>query len=138
METNLHRLAVFMLGLALLVGALHLLESVFPGLITHEGVPPLLTFLAGFLPALGAAIAAIINQAEFRRIAKRSKSMAGQLKTLLASVKVAKDRIAGPAGPGHPQPSVITNALMTQATHLMMSEVLDWRVVFQDRPLDVT
>lgn len=132
-EHRLHRLGVTLLSITLLAGALH-----FWAPISHAMSPPMvgsLIFVCGFLPALGAALAGIGNQAEFRRVAKRSTAMhehfeqlAAQMRELLAAVKT-----------GAPRPRQVSDEageLALRATEYMINEVLDWRVVFIDRPLD--
>lgn len=80
---------------------------------------------AAWLPAAGAALAAINNQGEFARIAKRSRAMAGRLKE--HHEKLSKDGVAGRSS------EVAEDALRVAQT--MVDEVLDWRLVFLDRPL---
>jgi hypothetical protein len=87
-----------------------------------------LSFIAAFLPALGAAMAAIRSQGEFQRVIQRSRAMSdelGQLAQAVASV---------PARPNELN-SQLLQQLVEQTTRLMYNEVLDWRIVFQDRPL---
>ena len=85
-------------------------------------------FCAAFLPALGAAMAAIRSQGEFHRVVQRSRAMYAELEKLIEAVA------------GVPrQPNELNSQLLQQAvvqtTRLMYNEVLDWRIVFQDRPL---
>ncbi len=89
-----------------------------------------LTFCCGFLPALGAAMAGIANQGEFRRITRRSRAMRDQLARLQAD---AQGMLAA-AGPGQ-QRSAAVGRLGREIARLMITEVLDWRVVFLDQPL---
>jgi len=84
----------------------------------------LLFFAAGF-PAVGAALAAISNQAEFARIAKRSHAMAGRLQQEVDKL----DKYSATVRSGQ----VAEDALRVAQT--MVDEVLDWRLVFLDRPL---
>ncbi|UCF69121.1 MAG: hypothetical protein JSV80_07510 [Acidobacteriota bacterium] len=92
----------------------------------------LLAVLCAVLPAMGAALAGINNQGEFGRIAKRSRAMTERL------VKLDERAEQLLAREGHSQarplrsPEVI--ALTSDLARLMVDEVLDWRVVFQDRP----
>jgi hypothetical protein len=80
------------------------------------------------LPAIGAALAAIRNQGEFRRIAQRSVAMREELEEL----KLALCQIAPRA---HELKSQEMRRVMEQIARLMINETLDWRIVFQDRPL---
>jgi hypothetical protein len=87
-----------------------------------------LMFCAAFLPALGAVMAAIRSQGEFHRVVERSRAMQEALAQL--SQAVAKVPV---------RPNELNSQLLQQAaeqtTRLMYNEVLDWRIVFQDRPL---
>jgi hypothetical protein len=94
----------------------------------------MLTFACGFLPALGAAMAAISNQGEFRRVARRSKAMSKQLATLLMHIEKLETGIQQPRATGAQQHSRLTGALASEVARLLVNEVLDWRVVFLDRP----
>jgi hypothetical protein len=87
-----------------------------------------LMFVAAFLPALGAAMAAIRSQGEFHRVVQRSRAMGdelGQLRQAVANV---------PTRPAELNSQLLQQAV-EQTTRLMYNEVLDWRIVFQDRPL---
>jgi hypothetical protein len=87
-----------------------------------------MTLLCAFLPALGAAFAAIRSQCEALRLAQRSQAMEEELKELqfdLAKVATAENKLN----------SVQLRACADQVSELMTRELLDWRVVFQDRPL---
>jgi hypothetical protein len=121
-EKAMHGGGVALLGVTLLACGLHLL----PGF--HLPMSPLvLTFLCGFLPALGAALAGINNQGEFRRITRRSKAMADHFPTLDAEAARLQD-------PKRPLASGEVSTLAQQTARLMVDEVLDWRVVLLDRP----
>ena len=94
-----------------------------------------LVFLCGFLPALGAAVAGISNQGEFRRIAKRSDAMQQRFADLGARARVLIDRMTSPQAAGRIPPSREASELAAQTAQLMVEKVLDWRVVFIDQPL---
>lgn len=87
-----------------------------------------LIFCAAFLPALGAAMAAIRSQAEFHRVVKRSRAMHSELEKL--SIAVEALPVEGKA-----LNSQALQREVERSTRLMYNEVLDWRIVFQDRPL---
>lgn len=87
-----------------------------------------LTFLCAFLPAVGAALAAINNQGEFTRIAKRSRAMAERLEQIRGEIQTQLSPSANPT-------SGEAVAFGLRVAQLMVDEVLDWRVVFLDRPL---
>jgi len=87
-----------------------------------------MTMFCAFLPALGAAFAAIRSHGELQRLAQRSKAMEetlSHLKLDLASVPIT----------GHSLNSQKLRYQADRVSDLMTSEMLDWRVVFQDRPL---
>jgi hypothetical protein len=85
----------------------------------------LLTFCAAFFPAFGAAIYGIRNQGEFQRIAERSGAMSVELdrteKAVMDPDTVLSSSTLGQAA--------------DEAVEIMAAEVLDWRIVFQARPL---
>ncbi|MBN1566848.1 MAG: DUF4231 domain-containing protein [Acidobacteria bacterium] len=100
--------------------------------ITMEMLPVwagiLLITLNAVLPAFGAAIAAIRSQGEFHRIAQRSLAMYEELDDL----KLALSQIAAC---GNELKSQDMRRIIDQTARLMINETLDWRIVFQDRPL---
>jgi hypothetical protein len=105
-----------------------------PYLPRIDWASPMLTFFAAFLPALGAALAGIANQGEFRRIARRSMAMKEQLDRFLREAAVVRGRLhSGAIAPA--QSFDEAAALSADAARLLINEVLDWRVVVLDRPL---
>lgn len=124
-EDRLHRSIATLLGLTILACLLHLVHAPVPG---H-----LLLFFCGFLPALGGALAAINNHGEFRRVARRSHAMHRSLSVLIKRIDALLDRITndGPTGS-----SFFTEVreLTENAADQLVREVLDWRVLFLDRP----
>jgi hypothetical protein len=132
-EHTLHSFGIGLLVFVLCCCAVHLLPSF--GLHLPEWLPPLLTFFCGFFPALGAALAGILDQGEFRRVGKRSESMCQQLPFLIAEIEKLRSKInANPSVPSHAFASEAT-ALLANAARFLIHEVLDWRLVFLDRPL---
>jgi hypothetical protein len=132
-EKRLHLTGLVLLWATVLAVGLHLLFALAPAL-APPWLPRALTFLCGFLPALGAALYGITNQGEFRRIEKRSRAMGEHLKDLHERARDLKqDLERGQAQDGLPSRRVV--ALATDVAQLMAGEVLDWRVVFLDRPL---
>lgn len=96
--------------------------------VRHEGWDRWLTFCAAFLPALGAAVAAIRSQGEFHRVVQRSRGMGEELEQLreaVANLPVRSNELN----------SRLLQQAAEQTTRLMYNEVLDWRIVFQERPL---
>lgn len=123
MEARLDRCCLVLLGLTLVCCVLHLSHVLLPGYT--------LIFACGFLPALGAALAGINNQGEFRRIAKRSRAMVEHLERLLSDLASLRTEIEKGSTRSF-GPEVRTFA--RQAAGLLLSEVLDWRVLVLDRP----
>lgn len=87
-----------------------------------------MTVLCAFLPALGAAFAAIRSHSEVQRLAQRSKAMEDTLTQFQAD-------IAAVPITGNALNSVKLRSHANRVNDLMTNEMLDWRVVFQDRPL---
>ncbi len=119
---RLHLATVLALVISVLVVLAHLLLQVSPA---WKGW---LTLASAGFPALGAALAGIANQGEFARVAKRSSAMRQRFEQF--KKQIAELRAAG-AG----LTSAAVTALATEIAQLMVDEVLDWRVVFLDRPL---
>jgi len=137
-EKRLHYWGFLLLLFTLVCCVLHFLPTFWPG--HHEnfscGLDAWLTFFCGFLPALGAALAGIFNQGEFRRIAKRSEAMAQQLGRVLDKVTELHEEIDASPMPPDRQFSPRVGALASDTARLLVSEILDWRVVFLDQPLN--
>jgi hypothetical protein len=134
-ERRLHVSGLALLGVTVVACTTHLVL----GAGTMPASPQVLgtlVFLAGFLPAMGAAVAGINNQGEFRRLAMRSEAMLRRLEELEARARALAKRIESTAVSGWcPGASGEASDLAAQAAQLMLNEVLDWRVVFLDRPL---
>jgi len=129
-EQRLHKGGIWMLGLTLAACTIHLLPNLISGFREPHRLPRWLVFLCGFLPALGAAFAGILNQGEFRRLGKRS-----------AAMHMALTRLQRELAPTSPlaAPGQRLNHLARisrRVSQLMTEEVMDWRVVFKDRPLE--
>lgn len=134
-EHRLHVLELILLTLTLLCCGQHLAQS-FSSNWFHVS-SPLLTFCCGVFPAAGAALAGISNQGEFRRIAQRSASMAQRLEQHLKKVQHLQAQLDKPDAP-QKQLSAEIAAVAGDTARTMVNEVLDWRVIFQDRPLKTT
>jgi hypothetical protein len=129
-EHRLHVTDMAFFSATLVCCALHLVH----GFWLHEAhIGHWLTFCCGFFPAVGAALAGIGNQGEFRRIAQRSKSMAERLEQQLEKLAAIEHRLQQPS-PARPQLSTELAGLASEAAQTMVNEVLDWRIIFQDRP----
>lgn len=84
-----------------------------------------LTLFAACLPALGAAIAGILSQGEFARIANRSEGMEEHLRDIADTL----DK--------HTDATVLELAQQAQsAIDTMSQELFDWRVIFRAKPLE--
>jgi hypothetical protein len=91
-------------------------------------MPGWLTLLCAFLPAAGAACAAIRGFAETHRITQRSRAMQDAL------TKLQEELAAVPVG-GNALNLQRLRDCADRVSDLMIRETLDWRVVFKGRPL---
>ena len=90
-----------------------------------ERLELVLSILSGLLPAAGAALAGILSQGEFQRIAERSQSMAAYLTDFAESLGCETDL------------SVAELARQAQQIiELLSQELFDWRVIFRSKPLE--
>lgn len=93
-----------------------------------EAVGRWLVLLSAFLPALGAALANINNQGEFRRFAKRSLAMVERLRRHSEAIALFRLDLARPGGLPMTRVTGLANAL----TEAMVDENMEWRVVSLD------
>jgi hypothetical protein len=142
MERRLHRASIGLLFSTLVACLFHLVvgikgESSGPGWLPLflASIGGLLTVISGFFPALGAGLAAIVNQGEFRSLAKRSEAMSQQLDRLKKQIVSLHEEIANTADSATKQYSNRADALASNTAGLLINEVLDWRVVLLDQPL---
>jgi hypothetical protein len=136
MEKRLHGCGIGLLALTLLACGLHLVLSVWHGSFRPTWLPPqVLTFFCGFFPALGAALAGIINQGEFRSLTNRSDAMREQLDRLLNQTTTLRQQIDSTPDLTTRQFSAQAVDLASATAGLLVSEILDWRVVLLDQPL---
>lgn len=83
------------------------------------------TVLSAVFPAFGAAATGIRGQAEFQRIAERSHAMSQRL-----------EEVAGEAmDPNRALSSKRLGQIAEAAAEIMTAEILDWRMVFLNKPL---
>jgi hypothetical protein len=115
-KERLHRLGYGLFIATLIVCIIHLI-------CYDNQVNRWLAMLAAVLPAFGAAFAGILGHGEFARIARRSEAIHKRLDELRQS-NISADY------------SELT-WLAEQAADVMLSEVLDWHVVFRLKPLDL-
>lgn len=135
-EHRLHNLEYGCLALTLACCIIHIGHASDFGFI-HQIRGGLLTFFCGVFPAIGAALAGINHQAEFRRIAQRTHSMSKQLKRQLGKVESLQKKLQNPDTAAE-QLSVDVVEVASETARIMVNEVLDWRVIFQDQPLQTT
>lgn len=134
-EHRLHRIEVWLLAATLICCLQHIAQSTFHAWLQIPGYA--LTFCCGFFPALGAALAGINNQGEFRRVKHRSRSMAERLEHQLTEVEALKQRITASVET-EVQMSPEVSRVASDTARMMVNEVLDWRIIFQDQPLRTT
>jgi len=133
LDRRLHRAGDALFGLTLVACLLHLAHLRLEGstITARMGDPSgWLTLLCAFLPAAGAAAAAVRGFAETQRVAQRSKAMRDALARLQA------DLSSVPVTCGALNLQRL-RACADRVSDLMIRETLDWRVVFQDRPLNL-
>lgn len=126
---RLQWIGVGLFGATLVIGLLKLTGFLHPSLKVFLD-PPLgtvATLLAGVLPAFGAALAGIRSQGEFERLAERSHGMAAALLHL-------DDRLSR-----LPRPWRATEMapIAVRTAETMAAELMDWRVVFRAKPLEL-
>ena len=131
-EHRLHAAGVTLLVGTLLACAAHVASEIHWPVESPKWVSGWTVFLCGFLPALGAALAGIKNQGEFVRVSKRSEAMEMLLGALLERVTELEQKLEAPSNGPLTMREVARVA--EDASRLMVNEVLDWRVVFADRP----
>jgi hypothetical protein len=109
-----------------------LLTHVLPECVAHSlpvlWATAIIAFLATASPTLGAALAGIRSQAEFERVKKRSRAVLQTLQRICKELDARDQR----------QEKIslaALNLIVAEAGQLMVDELLDWRIVFKDRPL---
>jgi hypothetical protein len=129
-EHRLHRTGLVLFAVTAAIIAVHAVELMLEGMRGAEGVAHgthWMAVLCALLPATGAAFAAINNQGEFNRIAKRAQAMERRFGELREQTAQWGDSVA--------LSSTTLLLLAHQISQMMVAEVLDWRVVLLDRPL---
>jgi hypothetical protein len=127
-----HRLerASLVLFILTIVGILIHLGLAWPGLFPHgagEACDRWLVLVSATAPALGAALAGINNQGEFKRLSKRSEAMADGLS------RIARDIVRLRTSGESLRLSGVLQ-ISERLGELMIQEVMDWRIMFTDRP----
>jgi hypothetical protein len=121
-----HGLTQILFGLAV-VGCLlhfsvdHHATNSDPGVLT-------LNLMVIVLPAVGGAIGAILHQGESERITRRSKALAERLKELRTELLAHRGHTLSAQGLGR---------LAEDFSGVCLAELMDWRFLFLDRPLDL-
>jgi len=118
LDHRLHLAGVALFVLTSLACIIHLLPI--GHLVNHW-----LTFAGAVLPAFGAALYAIRSQGEFTRVVKRSEAMADKLAQVASELEDVSQTSSSPA----------LGRVAESAADCMIIEVLDWRIMFQARPL---
>lgn len=133
-EKRLHRTGEMTLWLTLGACLIHLLPVVLPVIHLSTFFGNVLTFLCGFLPALGAAMAGINHQGEFGRMAKSSSAMCEQFSQLADETNLLLADLSKGRSGGSESIFIRITTLSRNIANLMINEVTDWKVVYQDRP----
>jgi len=95
-----------------------------------------LAFICAVFPAIAGALAAINNHGEFRRVEKRSAAMKASIEMLIQRIDNICIQMEKPDAETI---SFFQDArnVSSDAADLLVREVLDWRVLFQDRPQEM-
>lgn len=123
-ETHLHLAGYMCFILTFFVCLIHTFNVT---VVSYAFLP----ILAAVFPAIGAALAGIENQGEFGRVAKRSKAMEERLTVIGGKAEELKVS-------SKPLRSADVLVIASELGQLMVDEVLDWRVMFTDRPTVLT
>lgn len=133
-DRRLHHIGELTLWLTLMSCLVHLLPTVVAGIILSPVVENALTFACGFLPALGASMAGINHQGEFKRMSMSSASMYEQFSRLENEINHLITQLQADKslkkGYFFRQVSEVARTI----ANLMINEVSDWKVIYQDRP----
>jgi hypothetical protein len=129
---NLHRLNYVFLFLIILFCSMHIVCGLFahghslPDWLCGLEMEIRYTIATAVLPAFGAAVAGILSQGEFERIAQRSEGMAIHLDAIANNLKQNE------------QASVLELSEQAHnAIDIMSQELSDWRVIFRAKPLEM-
>jgi hypothetical protein len=140
---RLHLASILLFALTFISILIHLLSHAPPpwaGTALLDNRDPAigrwLILIAATLPALGAALAGIVNQGEFARLAKRSASMVGLFERFAAQITTLRDGDSGKPGIANPKLSDVI-PVAEAVTTVMVDEVADWRVVVTERPVEI-
>jgi len=133
-KRRLHRTGELTLWLTLICCLIHLSSALIPAFALPTITGNILVFLCGFLPALGAAMAGINHQGEFGRNSKSSSAMSEHLSNLNAEIDILLRKLSEEK---NSQTGVEYSQVVDmgrEIANLMINEVSDWKIVYQDRP----
>ncbi|MCX6224864.1 MAG: hypothetical protein NTV01_08985 [Bacteroidia bacterium] len=133
-ERFLHQSGIVLITATIASCSIHLLPLFIPGLSWEGGFAHLLTFLCGFLPALGAALAGINNQGEFKRLTKTSESMQRAYIELSDELMEIRQKLQTSDGKAVIPLFPLIKDLAHRVSHLMIEELSDWRITYHNRP----
>jgi hypothetical protein len=133
-EKFLHRSGIVLISITIASCLIHLVPVVIPDLEWPAGLSHLLTFLCGFLPALGAAMAGINNQGEFKRLTKTSESMQRSYLELSEELAGIEERLNRSSGNEVIPLFPVVRELAHRVSHLMLEELNDWRITYHNKP----
>jgi len=128
-----HRLRDLGIGLFFLAFAsalLHLLDHQLHLFMHQPNLGLALTVLTIVGPSFGAALAAIRGQGEFERLVKGSRAMSSQLEALsknLTAISLGDNDLS----------STSLGELAVEGAQVMVKDVLNWRLVVEEKPLDL-
>jgi hypothetical protein len=128
-EKHFHVFGMVLFCAAALLAIYDLVHAWFPGhfdtlIQQHPWTEPTTSALAAGLPALGAAVVAIVSQGEYKRLAERSSSMQTSLHRIAT-------RLAG-MGKESSLESISNSCL--NAAQVLSGEVRDWSDMLASRP----
>jgi hypothetical protein len=134
---RLHHYGIMLVGATIAACFLHLLPVMIPKLHWPEGFSYLLTFLCGFMPALGASLAGINNQGEFKSMFKTSESMNHEYSLFYEELDRLKNSIQSCKEGADVHLFRRIKETAYHISFLMIEELSDWRITYSNRPLDL-
>lgn len=126
LDRRFARIGSFVFVLAIVAASIALVPQLKRYLLAWEEIA--IGLCATALPAFGAALAGMRSQGEFERVKKRSRAMLQTLRHICRELdghSNAAEKISYGA----------LSLIVAEAGQLMVDELLDWRIVFKDRPL---
>jgi hypothetical protein len=133
-DKRLHKTGEVTLWLTLTACLIHFLPVIIPVFKLSLTLGNGLIFLCGFLPALGASMAGINHQGGFRRIAKSSRAMYEQFSLLADDASHLLNDLSDDKSNQVESTFIKVTNLSRNVANLMINELSDWKVVYQDRP----